>query len=67
MLYSALAIINAVKARIPEETTQAMTSYATQMQMVQRAEQIQFMQLAIEEVRQGQEYNRLAMALLSRK
>ena len=35
--------------------SQAMTSYASQMQ-------IQVVQLAIEEVRQGQEYDRLAMA-----
>ena len=42
------------------EMTQAMTSYATQMQMVQIAEQIQVVQLAVEEVRQGQEYDRLA-------
>ncbi len=39
-----------------------MTSYASQMQMAQIAEQIQVVQLAIEEVRQGQEYDRLAMA-----
>lgn len=44
------------------EITQAMTSYATQMQMVQIAEQIQVVQLAIEEVRQGQEFDRLATA-----
>ena len=42
--------------------SQAMTSYASQMQMAQIAEQIQIVQLAIEEVRQGQEYDRLAMA-----
>lgn len=42
--------------------SQAMTSYASQMQMAQIAEQIQVVQLAIEEVRQGQEYDRLAMA-----
>lgn len=42
--------------------TQAMTSYASQMQMAQIVEQIQVVQLAIEEVRQGQEYDRLAMA-----
>lgn len=42
--------------------SEAMTSYATQMQMAQIAEQIQVVQLAIEEVRQGQEYDRLAMA-----
>lgn len=40
----------------------AMTNYATQMQMAQIAEQIQQVQLAIEEVRQGQEYDRLATA-----
>ncbi|BFL46135.1 hypothetical protein [Lactonifactor longoviformis] len=42
--------------------SQAMTSYASQMQMAQIAEQIQVVQLAIEEVRQGREYDRLAMA-----
>lgn len=42
--------------------SQTMISYASQMQMAQIAEQIQVVQLAIEEVRQGQEYDRLAMA-----
>lgn len=42
--------------------SQAMMNYASQMQMAQIAEQIQVVQLAIEEVRQGQEYDRLAMA-----
>lgn len=42
--------------------SQAMTSYAYQMQMAQIAEQIQVVQLAIEEVRKGQEYDRLATA-----
>lgn len=42
--------------------TEAMTNYATQMQMAQIAEEIHTVQLAIEEVRQGQEYDRLAMA-----
>ena len=42
--------------------SQTMTSYVSQMQMAQIAEQIQVVQLAIEEVRQGQEYDRLAMA-----
>lgn len=36
-----------------------MTGYATQMQM---AQQIQQVQVAVKEVRQGQEYDRLAMA-----
>jgi hypothetical protein len=48
--------------RISPELSQAMTSYATQMQMAQIAEQIQLVQVAIEEVRQGQEYDRLATA-----
>ncbi len=42
--------------------SEAMTSYATQMQMAQIAEEIHTVQLAIEEVRQGQEFDRLAMA-----
>ncbi|MFV0503780.1 MAG: hypothetical protein ACK5LT_07415 [Lachnospirales bacterium] len=42
--------------------SQTITSYATQMQMAQIAEQIQIVQIAIEEVRQGQEYDRLATA-----
>lgn len=42
--------------------TEAMTSYATQMQMAQIAEEIHTVQLAIEEVRQGQEFDRFAMA-----
>ena len=42
--------------------TEAITSYATQMQMARIAEEIHTVQIAIEEVRQGQEYDRLAMA-----
>lgn len=44
------------------EMTQAMTSLSAQMQMAQIAEQIQMVQLAVEEVRMGQEYDRLATA-----
>lgn len=44
------------------EMTQAMTSFSTQMQMAQIAEQIQAVQIAVEEVRMGQEYDRLATA-----
>lgn len=44
------------------EMTKAMTCFSTQMQMAQIAEQIQAIQLAIEEVRLGQEYDRLATA-----
>ena len=42
--------------------TEAVANYASQMQMAQIAEQIQLMQAAIEEVRQGQEFDRLATA-----
>ncbi|MDD2216224.1 MAG: hypothetical protein PHE41_06620 [Eubacteriales bacterium] len=48
--------------KVTPEISQAMTSYATQMQMAQIAEQIQLIQVAVEEVRQGQEYDRLATA-----
>lgn len=60
---------NKIVANIPlksvkmaPELTQAMSTYATQMQIAQIAEQIQAVQLAVEEVRQGQEYDRLATA-----
>lgn len=48
--------------RLAPEITQAMTSYAGQMQMAQIAEDIRLVQHAVEEVRQGQEYDRLATA-----
>lgn len=48
--------------KMAPEMTQAMTSLSTQMQMAQIAEQIQYVQLAVEEVRMGQEYDRLATA-----
>lgn len=44
------------------EMTQAMTCFSTQMQMAQIAEEIQAVQLAVEEVRMGQEHDRLATA-----
>lgn len=50
------------RVKVTPEITQAMTSYATQMQMAQIAEQIQLVQVAVEEVRQGQEHDRLATA-----
>lgn len=50
------------KVKISPEISQAMANHATQMQMAQIAEQIQLVQVAIEEVRQGQEYDRLATA-----
>lgn len=57
-----VATIPLKSVKIAPEITQAMISYATQMQMAQIAEQIQVVQLAIEEVRQGQEFDRLATA-----
>lgn len=60
---------NKIAATIPlksvqmaPELSQAMTNFSTQMQMAQIAEQIQVVQLAVEEVRQGQEHDRLATA-----
>lgn len=57
-----VSTISLEKVNLSPELTQAMTSYATQMQMAQIAEQIQLVQVAIEEVRQGQEFDRLATA-----
>lgn len=50
------------KIKLSPELSQAMGNYMTQMQMAQIAEQIQRVQVAVEEVRQGQEYDRLATA-----
>lgn len=47
---------------VTPEITEAISNFSTQMQMAQIAEQIQFIQFAVEEVRQGQEYDRLATA-----
>ena len=57
-----VSTISLQKVNLSPALSQAMTSYASQMQMAQIVEQIQIVQLAIEEVRQGQEYDRLAMA-----
>ncbi|MFQ6804636.1 MAG: hypothetical protein ACLRT5_07085 [Lachnospiraceae bacterium] len=50
------------KVKLSPELSQAMTSYASQMQLAQIAEEIQVVQMAVEEVRQGQEFDRLATA-----
>lgn len=42
--------------------SQAIVNYSSQMQMAQIAKQIQTVQIAIEDVRQGQEFDRLATA-----
>lgn len=53
--------------KVARDVSQAMTSYAMQMQMAQIAEQIKHIQVAVEEVRQGQEYDRLATAYSCRQ
>ena len=62
LLPSIVATIPLKSVRLSPEITQAMTSYAGQMQMAQIAEDIRLVQHAVEEVRQGQEYDRLATA-----
>lgn len=57
-----VSTISLEKIELSPDMSQAITSYATQMQMAQIAEEIQEVQVAIEEVRQGQEYDRLATA-----
>ena len=48
--------------KVSPKIAQAMTDFSTQMQMAQLAEQIQSVQHAVEEIRMGQEYDRLATA-----
>ena len=48
--------------KVGPEISQAMTNFSMQMQMAQIAQQIQVVQHAIEEVRRGQEFDRLATA-----
>lgn len=48
--------------KMSPDLTQAMMSLSMQMQMMQIAEQIQVVQRAVEEVRTGQEFDRLATA-----
>lgn len=57
-----VATIPLKSVKIAPKITQAMTSFSTQMQMAEIAEQIQSVQLAVEEVHMGQEYDRLATA-----
>lgn len=57
-----VATIPLKSVQMAPQMTQAMTSFSAQMQMAQIAEQIQEVQLAVEEVRMGQEYDRLATA-----
>ena len=57
-----VATIPLKSVKMAPEITQAMTNFSTQMQMAQIAEAIQSVQLAVEEVRIGQEHDRLATA-----
>lgn len=57
-----VSTVSLKSVKVTPEISQAMTNYATQMQMAQIAEQIQLVQIAVEEVRQGQEFDRLATA-----
>lgn len=54
--------ISIEKVNLSPDITETLTDYATQMQLAQIAEEIHTVQLAIEEVRLGQESDRLAIA-----
>ena len=57
-----VSTISLKKVDLSPDLSQSIANYATQWQIAQIAEQIQGVQQAIEEVRQGQEYDRLASA-----
>ena len=57
-----VSTISLEKVDLSPELSQAIINYATQIQLLQIAEQIQSVQIAIEEVHQGQESDRLAIA-----
>lgn len=57
-----VAIVPLSKQKISPNIDKALNDFGTQMQMAQIAEQIQEIMLAVEEVQQGLEYDRLAMA-----
>ena len=57
-----VSTVSLEKVKLSPEISQAMTNYATQIQMAQIAEQMQMVQITVEEVRQGQENDRLASA-----
>lgn len=54
--------VNLKKVKISPDVTSAMNNYAMQMQIAQIAEEIQKVSIAVEEVREGLEYDRLAIA-----
>lgn len=57
-----ISTISLQEVSLSPAIAEAMTSYGAQMQLAQIAEQIQEVQQAVEEVRQGQEADRLATA-----
>ncbi|MGT2665994.1 hypothetical protein ACVRYP_01535 [Streptococcus rifensis] len=57
-----VAVVPLKSVKLSPEITQATANYANQLQMAQIAEQIENVQLAIEDVRKGQESDRLAIA-----
>ncbi len=57
-----VSTVSLEKVNFTPDIAKAITNYSTQMQLAQIAEQIQLMQIAIDEVRQGQEFDRLALA-----
>lgn len=57
-----VSTISLERIKTTPELSQSISNFSAQMQLAEIAEQIQTVQLAIEEVRQGQEYDRLATA-----
>lgn len=57
-----VSTINLKSVKMTPELSKMMADYSTQMQMAQIAEEIQYIQIAVEEVRKGLENDRLAMA-----
>ncbi len=57
-----VANISLKSVKVSPEMNQAIVNFSTQMQLAQIAEQIQYVQIAIEDVRKGQENDRLATA-----
>lgn len=55
-----VSTVSLEKIKTTPELSKAMTNYLIQIQMAQIDEQVQLVQVAVEEVRQGQEYDRLA-------
>ena len=57
-----VSTVSLQKIKLTPDLMQAVTNYSTQMQLAQISEQIEYIQTAVEEIHQGQEYDRLATA-----